>query len=169
MTNEIWKEVNLFGKVYCVSNTGFVKNKHNKFLKPYLSSGGYPYIMVRENNKNHHIRVHRIVANAFIPNPENLPQVNHIDGNKLNNDVSNLEWTSCKKNIQHGFANGLYKRKGYTPSKINQYDLAGNLIKTWSKMKEAELKYNVSHTSLRFCCIGRMKTCAGYIWKYAEK
>lgn len=165
---EIWKKVNLYGKEYFVSNTGIIKNKYNKILKPYLSSGNYGYIIVRENSHNHHIRIHKLVAQTFIPNPDNLPQINHIDGNKLNNAISNLEWITCSENIKHAINNNLYKPKG-TPTKIHQYDLNHNFIKTWNKMSDVEKEYNVSHTALRFCCLGKIKTCAGYIWRYTKE
>lgn len=169
MEKEIWKDIILYGKPYCISNYGNVKGKLNRVLKPYTSSGGYYYICVREGKHCHHVRIHRLVAQAFIPNPKGLPQINHIDGNKSNNVVSNLEWISCKENIKHGFENNLYKHKGYSPTKIKQYDVNGNFVKLWDKMRDVEKEYNVSHTALRFCCLGKIKTCAGYVWRYANK
>ena len=127
---EIWKEINLYNRKYYVSNLGFIKNKHDKILKPYYSSGNYGYIKIVDNKRHHHIRIHRIVAETFIPNPENKPCVNHIDGNKHNNNVSNLEWCSYSENMKHGFKNNLYKPRPAIPTKINQYDLQGNFIKT---------------------------------------
>lgn len=166
---EIWKEVNLFGKQYFISNLGFIKNKHNKILKPYLSSGEYKYICIHEKKHTHHIRIHRIVAQAFIPNPQKLSCVNHKDGNKQNNCVKNLEWVNYSQNVKHGFESGLYQVRKIKATRINQYDLQGNFIKTWDSMRKVEKQYNVSHTALRFCCLNKIKSCAGYIWRYADK
>lgn len=167
---EIWKVIDLFGKKYEVSNLGKIKNKTGKILKGYKSSGGYLYIDIHENGNHHHPRIHRVVAEAFVDNPNNLPQVNHINGIKTDNRGINLEWCSAKENIRHAYKNGLYdKHKGFKRTKVNQYDLQGNLIKQWDCMRDIEKKYNVTHTAIRFCCLGRIKTCKGYIWKYASE
>lgn len=167
---EIWKEINLYGTEYLINNMGVIKNKkRDKILKPYISSGGYEYIKILKQHRHYHIRIHRLVAQTFIPNPNNLPQVNHIDGNKLNNNVENLEWVSCSQNVVHGFKNGLYNIKRINKTKVNQYDLQGNFIKTWDSISEIEKEYNVTHTAIRFCCLNKIKTCKGYIWRYANK
>ena len=101
-----WKQVILNGKrtIYSVSNTGLVMNsKTNYILKANKSRKGYLLVGI----ENHSCKVHRLVAEAFIPNPENKPQVNHIDGNKSNNDVSNLEWVTQEENMKHAVDTGL--------------------------------------------------------------
>ena len=128
---QIWKKINLYGKEYYVNDTGLIKNKYGRILKPYLSSGEYGYIKIVENGKHHHVRIHRIVADAFIPNINNLPQVNHKDGNKLNNCVNNLEWISASGNVKHGYTNNLYKRSRSRTTKVNQYDLNGTYIQSF--------------------------------------
>lgn len=166
------KKVNLFGSEYYVYKNGDIKNaKSKRKLKPYLSSGNYLYIIVATNKgkRKHHIRVHRLVAKAFIPNPNNYKCVNHIDGNKLNNNVDNLEWCDYSQNIKHAYNNGLMKSGGKTKTKVNQYDLNGKFIKTWNSMSEIEKEFNVSHSAIRFCCLNKIKTCKGYIWRYADK
>ena len=166
------KKVNLFGTEYYVYENGDIENaNNNNKLKPYPSSGGYLYIIISRNNgkRRHHIRVHRLVAQAFIPNPNKYKCVNHIDGNKLNNNANNLEWCTHSQNIKHGFKNNLYKSRGSIPTKVNQYDLNGNFVKCWDKIKDIEKEYKVSHTAIRFCCLNKIKTCKGYIWRYAKK
>lgn len=110
---EIWKEIPGYDGYYEVSNKGRVRSwysrigtkvarsKAPKIRKLTMMGHGYYHVSLSLNKSKKYERVSRLVANAFIPNPENKPQVNHIDGNKLNNDVSNLEWVTCIENIMH--------------------------------------------------------------------
>ena len=117
MENEEWKEIKGFEGMYEVSNFGRVKSKERideyisngeiiyrrrreVILYPKLTKTGYLQVTLFKNGKPKYARMHRLVAEAFLPNPENLPVVNHKDGNKLNNDVSNLEWTSYSENTK---------------------------------------------------------------------
>lgn len=121
MKVEIWKDIENFSK-YQVSNLGNVKSKdrytkakddeiiHRKefLLKEFINKKGYKQVTLYDDNgKPKTMRVHKLVALAFIENKNNLPQINHIDGNKLNNEVSNLEWISNYDNMQHAIKNGL--------------------------------------------------------------
>lgn len=110
---EIWREIEGYDGRYAVSTWGRVKSV-NGILKPYENKKGYLKIGLSRNGKCEKHRVHRLVAKAFIPNPEGLPQVNHIDGNKQNNSVTNLEWvdnlTNQIRDVQ--FAAEIYKRTG---------------------------------------------------------
>lgn len=100
-----------YDREYIVSSDGRVfSTKTEEELKQFSNKKGYKEIALQMNGKNKMIRVNRLIAETFIPNPNNLPQVNHIDGNKTNNDVSNLEWCTCSYNIRHAFENGLYKK-----------------------------------------------------------
>lgn len=96
-------------EIYDVSENGIVVNtKTNKVLKPYVSKRGYYRVkLYTVEHSAKMFQVHRLVAQAFIPNPNNLPEVNHIDGNKLNNCVDNLEWCTAKDNTKHAYENGL--------------------------------------------------------------
>lgn len=118
-----WRDVKGYEGVYQVSNTGEVKRvaymdaKHNKWvanrvLKKFHNQKGYLFVALCKDGQDATKRVHRLVAEAFIPNPDNLEQVNHIDCNKQNNTVENLEWCSLQDNIRHGVLNGRYKGRG---------------------------------------------------------
>lgn len=112
-----WKPVIVDGQVtkYRVSNTGLIMSLHGRqprIIKPRISYDGYHNAQLYIGGKPKTIKVHRIVALAFIPNPAGLPEVNHIDGNKLNNRVSNLQWISRKENMQHAYDTGLCDIKG---------------------------------------------------------
>lgn len=120
----VWKDIEGLEGIYQVSNYGEVrslerKTKHKDgkvgFVKTRLMSiflkEGYPCVSLCISGKKKQVRVHRLVAMAFLPNPDNKPQVNHIDGVKENNNVNNLEWNTSKENIRHAFSNGL--NRGY--------------------------------------------------------
>ena len=106
---EVWKPFYIQGRIYYVSNTGRVKNKYNKILHAVVGSSGYEEICLCVNYKRYYKRVHRLVAQAFLPNPNNYPCINHINGNKLDNNVSNLEWCTVAHNTQHSYNHG-YQR-----------------------------------------------------------
>ena len=104
------KNINDFDN-YCIDINGNVYNKKdlNKPLCKWIDNVGYYQVILYKNGKRQYKRVHKLVAETFLENPNNLPQVNHIDGNKLNNNIHNLEWISNKDNTQHGYNNKLYK------------------------------------------------------------
>lgn len=108
----VWKRLD--GEDYEVSTTGLVRNFHTKKLIKAFPGGTSPYLTVglKGNGRKQAKRflVHRLVAIAFLDNHHNLPEVNHIDGNKLNNDVNNLEWVSPKQNMKHALDNGLWQK-----------------------------------------------------------
>ena len=107
---EIWKDIEGFEGRYQVSTWGNVRSMKKK-IKPYENDKGYLKVGLCKDGKSHKKRVNRLVAQAFIPNPYNLPQVNHKDGNKKNNSVTNLEWTTDKANREHAarMRKGIYQ------------------------------------------------------------
>ena len=107
--------------------------------------------------------MHRLVAEAFIPNPENKPQVNHKDGNKRNNHVDNLEWVTNLENMIHAQENGLVN---YRPKSINQYDKEGNFIKSHKSIYSAAQELGTTQYTISRAVNGLRKTAKGYIWKY---
>lgn len=115
-------------------------------------------------------REHRLVAEAFIPNPNNYPCVNHKDENPKNNRVDNLEWCTHKYNNNYG---GHKKRQlqshiPYKRTPVLQYDLNNKFIQEWESIKKAENYYNISKNTISQCCKKLQKTAGGFIWKYKE-
>ena len=170
MNKEIWKDVP-FDSNYKVSNYGRIFSKRtNKILKGELTEKGYIRVALTEHKR---YLVHCIVARTFIPNPENKPQVNHIDGNKQNNYVDNLEWCTQSENMRHALKTGLkIMPKGkdvYNARLVYQYDKNNNLIKRWECMSTASQKLKISQRDIVRVCKGKRKTCGGYIWKYEEE
>jgi hypothetical protein len=107
---EEWRDIEQFKGEYQISNFGRIRNyRTKKVLKNYINPEGYICNSLRHSKeeRTHTVRVHRLIAEAFIPNPNNYPIINHIDGNKQNNNIENLEWCTAQHNIQHSFDNGL--------------------------------------------------------------
>lgn len=165
---EKWKKIKDYEGLYEISNLGRIKriykNGKTRILKPSFNEWGYFQINLSKNNKTKNFKIHRLVACAFLDNKNNNLQVNHIDGNKQNNKINNLEFCSAKENIQHAIKIGL--RNKTNTKKVNQYDLHNNLITTWSSLKKAQINCNISH--IVDCCKGKRKTAGDYKWSYAN-
>lgn len=115
--NMLWKQIAEFPN-YQVSDTGLVRNKAGKTLKTFVQSGGYEVATLSSDSlKSAKRTVHRLVALAYLENPDKLPEVNHKDGNKLNNRLDNLEWCSGKQNMKHAKETGIWKYNKPTEGK----------------------------------------------------
>lgn len=169
---EIWKDIPNY-KGYQVSNLGNVKNVNTeKILKGGIKRGYREVILIKDNKRKYKL-VHRLVAETFIPNMNDYPQVNHIDGNKLNNNISNLEWCTRSENMKHAYKIGLekplYAINNPRAKRVKQYDLNNKLIKEYHGIKEASRINNLNPRDISKCCQGKRKQVGGYIWTYSTK
>ena len=158
LPNEEWRDIKDFESLYQVSNYGRVKNNNYHIMRFGYNKKGYLQVCLVKNGKKYTKRIHRLVAIAFIPNPDNLPQVNHKDENKNNNCVSNLEWCNVSYNIDYSLS-----------KPIIQYDIYGNFIKRWKSINDACRNLNYATTFISRCCSGKCKSAYNYVWKYDKK
>lgn len=174
MNNEIWYPLKGYENLYEISKTGKIKSlkkKHRTFeklLKPKLTKDGYYQVSLYKNGKSKCLRVHRLVALNFLENPENKEQVNHKDGNKLNNCVDNLEFCTNQENIDHSIRIGLQKPSGSTNSnakKIAQYNKEGTLLATYECCKYAHDITNIPKSTLSKILNKKQKYWKEYYFK----
>lgn len=187
---EIWLPVIGYEGLYEVSNFGNVKalsrptykRKQPIPVRKQLDRYGYHYVPLRLNGRTKNVKVHRLVAMAFIPNPINKSDVNHIDGNKQNNHVSNLEWSTVKENVRHAHNIGLRTMdhlialsktkklgKNANAKRVLQYNLDGAFIREWSCLWEAVLSFHKkSNITIGKACREGMGIAYGFRWKYAD-
>lgn len=153
---------------YDVTEDGVCINTETGHIKKPFISRGYKKVKLWKNGKSKNMLIHRMVALKYIPNPDNKPQVNHIDGNKLNNNVSNLEWCTREENMQHAYKHNLVHSK---TTKVNQYDKQGNFIKQWNSIDDACKTLKLNHANICTTCKGNTnrKLVGGYLWKYVEE
>lgn len=165
---EIWKDIPNYEGLYQVSNLGRIRSLYNYRKYNILTQNikrGYYQIGLRKNGVRKWHQVQRLVALAFIPNPNNLPQVNHKNENKLDNNVNNLEWCSVSYNNTYGTRIKRVKEKVSKP--VYQYDLEGNFIKKHDSLVDATKEMGLkSNSTISLCCSGKYETAAGYKWKY---
>ena len=160
---ETFVEIEGFEK-YEVSNLGKVRNiKSGIVLKPWITKDGYLRHCLYKHNKRKNLLLHRIIATAFIDNPEEKPCVNHIDENKLNNDLSNLEWCTERENAIHGTRTKRVAEK--LSQKVIQLDLDDNILNVFKSMRQAERETEIDATSISACCNGKRKSAGGYKWR----
>ena len=174
---EVWKDVVGYEGKYQVSNTGKVKSlrmwssvqkryiSRERILKQYESRCGYLQIGLKTEGNRKLGLVHRLVAEAFIPNVENKREVNHINGIKTDNRVENLEWNTSQQNTIHAYRNGLEKPRC---TSVIQCDLQGKSLKEWESIRSASKELNIEERNISACCRGKRNKAGGYIWKYKE-
>lgn len=187
MKKEIWKAVEGYEGYYEVSSYGRVRSLDRveydhfnrgecncrkrlfkgRILKPNKVRNGYLQIGLSKSGKVKGVLIHRLVAEAFIPNPSNLPQVNHKDEVKTNNHVENLEWCTCLYNMRYGTCQQRRAEKQSIP--VLQIDInTGEVITDYPSAREAERQLNIRQCAISECCNGKRKTAYGFKWKYQD-
>ncbi len=167
---EEWRTIEGFEN-YEVSNLGRVRRV--EYIKQREDFNGYPIVNLYKGGEGKTAKVHRLVAQAFIPNPDNLSQVNHKNENKADNRVINLEWCSLLYNVRYG--TGIERRShkrtllrnGTSSKSVIQYDLQGNYIAEYPSAKEAARRLSLKISSnITRCCKNQRKTAYSFKWKY---
>jgi hypothetical protein len=179
------KDINGY-KYYYITDTGeiYSKNRQVEILNPNtkqlmtftkkgrklakkINNSGYYEVCLFENNTKKYYLVHRLVAQTFIPNPNNLPQVNHKDEDKLNNSIDNLEW--CTSTYNHSYGTGNIRRKVNQKAKaVVQYTTNNSYINSFFSIKEAERVTGIKSYNISAVCKNKRKTAGGYIWSYEK-
>lgn len=169
--NEIWADIKGYEGKYQVSNKGRVKSLNygntgtEKLMRIANGRKGYKIICLTKNNKRKSAKVHRLVAEAFIPNPYNFPTVNHKDEDKSNNCAENLEWCTFEYNIRYG------TRSERTGTPVRQLDLNGAVIAEYKTASEAMRKTGADSSHIARCCRGEphYNTAKGYKWEFVKQ
>ena len=190
LLNEIWKDIKNYENLYQDSNYGRVKRLgvYRTSARYYKKGRYYPTkIMTSSIGKHGYccvqlfdysgsfktIRIHRLVAEAFIPNPKNKPQVNHKDGNKENNKIDNLEWCTNGENGKHAWDNNLrtknFGKDNYISRKVLQYTSDKKLIKEWDCIKDISRSLGYNYGYIIACCQRKYKLGHNFIWRYKEE
>lgn len=167
---EVWKNIKGYDGLYEISNWGNVKSLNynntgkSQMLKPRYVRGRYKAVTLCKDCYHKQITIHRLVAQAFIPNPNNYPQVNHIDEDISNNHMDNLEWCTSEYNLKYGTRNDKISR-------ALSISVIGTNIKTREELILPSATYGNSigfdHSCIIKCCKGHRKTHKGYTWRYA--
>lgn len=163
---EVFIDIKGYEGLYQVSNYGRVRSLNynhtgeTRVLKPRKDTKGYLLVHLCKNGKQKNCKIHRLVATAFIPNPDELPCVNHIDECKTNNIVTNLEWCTVKYNTNYGTA--IERRS----KRVYQYTKDGSFVRSYPSQMEAERQTGYDDGYISNCCNGKRKSAYGYRWSY---
>lgn len=182
METEVWKDISGYEGRYQASNLGRIKSLNfrrsgvEKVMVGGYDEWGYKMIILYNGSGKGgriHRGAHRIIAQTFIPNPENKPQVNHINGIKTDNRVENLEWATASENVKHNYSalNQIAPRgKNHTSSKtIYQYTLTGDFVGEFSSYRYVTEKFGFAPSPISGVCNGRFNSAFGYVWSHVKK
>jgi hypothetical protein len=162
------KPIKNYNNYYIFSNGNIYNTKTKILLKQFKKADGYMSIGLTKNGKCTLILIHVLLGTHFIPNPNNKPIVNHIDGNKTNNNINNLEWVTLSENVLHAYENKLNKLRKFDFDFIIQYNLENKEINRFKSISEASKQTNINRCSISKTCNGIHKTAGRYIWKYLK-
>lgn len=166
MEEEIWKDIEGYNGMYRISNLGNVYSKYiNRNLKPGKTQDGYLYVMLRKNKKQKIHLIHRLIATYFIPNPDNLPIINHKDENKTNNSIDNLEWCTYTYNNTY---NDVHKNRALQISeRVFAYNQNGDMVYDYYSAREAARQLGYNNGNISLCCSGNIYTYKNLVWSYS--
>ena len=192
---EVWRTAVYDGEIYeglyKVSNWGRILSLNYRntgkadLMNPYEDTGGYLRVELRKNGEYKTCLVHRLIAETFLPNPENKPHINHkIEGDEgkkinmvifnedgtINKERTTIEWVTAKENNNYGTRNeriaDTQKNDQNKSKKVLQLSLDGDFIREWPSTKEIERQLGFDHSAVGRCCLGKQKSSYGYIWMY---
>lgn len=183
----IWKNINGYEGLYQVSNTGLIRSfprrRTRGGIRKLNYNKGYAVITLHKNGKMRTFQVHRLVAAAFIDNPENKPEINHLDEDKLNNRVENLQWATSKENANWGTRNNRIseyvkknpipmpygQKRGRRKKEVIQLDpITKEIVSRHESTIAASNSVGCSNANISECCNGKRKTAKGYLWRFAS-
>lgn len=163
-----WKDIENWDS-YCISTLGDILRKDkNNIIVPISDRDGYLQVRLSHHNKQKTFKVHRLVAQAFIPNPNNYPQVNHKNGIKSDNRVENLEWCDGKYNVNYSHSKIYHDSITHRMKPVIQLSLNGEVIQRFESVRSAAKSVNATNSHISDACNGKYKTCKGYMWKWIE-
>lgn len=183
---EEWRDIEGFEGIYQVSSFGRVrgldryvrqKNKYGSMMdvfirgviiKPFNVNSGYSYVFLKRRKEHLSFGIHRLVAKAFIPNPNGLRYVNHKDENKKNNHVDNLEWCTCQYNNTYGSVKERQVANLPTKKAVIQMAISGEVIAEYPTIKAAARAVGASSICISRCCRGKIQTSQGFRWAYKQ-
>lgn len=176
---EIWKDIVWYEWVYQISSIWRVRSLKFwlcKILKPHHNRKWYMVIGLNKNFKKKNFILHRLLLKSFIPNPENKPQVNHINWIRDDNRLENLEWCTVSENQIHSFNilwrkptnNWKFWKLHHNSKKVNQYDLNSKFIRTWGCISDVQRELWINHSSISRCCKWNYKYAWEFIWEYKK-
>ena len=177
---EIWKDIANYEGRYQVSNLGRVKTQSGIIRRTKRNNRGYVQISLSKNGHDSYFLLHRLVAQSFISNPNNFPQVNHKDEDKSNNMAENLEW--CTNAYNRHYGTGICRMASHhdyqelskinsqkeSTGRVNQFDLKRNLIHVWESATAAEKITGHSHGAILRCCRKELNQSCGFVWRFEE-
>lgn len=185
ISTEVWKPIKGYEGIYEVSSYGRVRSldmvlpaiangvpctriRHGVMRKTHIGRTGYHYVLLRNGGKDKNFRLHRLVAEAFVPNPDNLPEVNHKDEDKNNNRADNLEW--CSSSYNHCYGTTIERAASKIRRPVCQMNMDGEIINEYPSLISAERATGIRHEKISALCRGvTKKTKSGYRWKFKEE